>query len=74
MKALYPRDFILTPAIAMFLIAIIRGERYRYGFGRKWSLGRMLTSEIHLPVKDDGTPDWAFMDSYIKTLSFSSQL
>jgi hypothetical protein len=72
-KALYPR-FAMTPAIAMFLIAIIRGERYRYGFGRKWALERMLTSEIRLPSKSHDTPDWVFMDRYINTLPYSSQL
>jgi hypothetical protein len=56
------------------VITVIRRERYRYGFGRKWALERMLTSEIYLPVKADGTPDWYFMEQYVKTLPFSSQL
>lgn len=72
-NALYPR-FKMTAAIALFLTVIIRGERYRFSFGRKWTLGRLAASEIRLPALDDGTPDWDFMDRFIKTLPFSSQL
>jgi hypothetical protein len=72
-NALYPR-FEMTTAVAMFLITVIRKERYRYSFGRKWTLGRLATSVIRLPVKDDGSPDWDFMERYVKTLPFSSQI
>jgi len=72
-NVLYPK-FKLTPAIAMFLITIIRQEKYRFNYGRKWKLERMKHSYILLPVLQDGTPDWNFMEQYIKTLPFSSQL
>jgi len=72
-KALYPR-FAMTAAVAMFLTAIIRKERYRYSFGRKWTLGRMAASEIRLPATEEGRPDWSFMEMYIKSLPYSSQL
>jgi hypothetical protein len=72
-NVLYPK-FELTPAIAMFLITVIRQERYRFTFGRKWHLERMRASEIKLPVCKDGRPDWAFMERYINSLPFSSQL
>lgn len=72
-NVLYPK-FKLTPEIAMFLITIIRQEKYRFNFGRKWHLERMAQSEIRLPVAPSGEPDWMFMATYIKTLPFSSQL
>jgi Type I restriction modification DNA specificity domain len=72
-NVLYPK-FPLTPFIGMFLIAIIRQEKYRFNYGRKWHLERMKTSLIKLPVTSNGTPDWDFMEQYIKTLPFSSQL
>lgn len=66
--------FYLTPAIGLFISALIRLEKYRFNYGRKWHLERMAHSEIRLPVTAAGTPDWAFMEAYINTLPFSSQL
>ena len=73
-NVLYPKGFMLTPAIAMFLITVIRLEKYRFNYGRKWHLDRMRESEIRLPAKKDGSPDWGFMEDYIERLSFSSQI
>lgn len=70
---LYPK-FKLNPYIAMFLITLIRKEKYRFNYGRKWHLGRMNESEIKLPVNSIGKPDYKFMENYVKSLPFSKQL
>lgn len=72
-NVLYPK-FELSPASAMFIITIIRQEKYRFNYGRKWHLERMEQSEIRLPITKDNLPDWEFMETYINTLPFSSQL
>lgn len=72
-NVLYPR-FRLTPSIALFIATVIRQEKYRFSYGRKWHLERMRNSTIGLPVDKKGSPDWAFMEQYINTLPFSSQL
>ena len=72
-NVLYPK-FKLTPAIAMFITTVIRQEKYRFSYGRKWHLERMAISTIGLPVDSNGKPDWNFMEEYINTLPFSSQL
>lgn len=66
--------FQLNPCIALFLTTLIRQEKYRFGYGRKWGIERMKKSIIKLPVTADGKPDWAYMEQYIKTLPYSSQL
>ncbi|MEQ1545221.1 MAG: restriction endonuclease subunit S [Methyloglobulus sp.] len=66
--------FPLNPYIGLFLTTLIRREKYRFGYGRKWGIERMKKSTIHLPVKKDGTPDWDFMEQYIKSLPYSSQI
>jgi hypothetical protein len=71
-NVLYPR-FELTPALAMFFCTVFRMEKYRFSYGRKWHLERMEKTEIRLPSKS-GTPDFKFMESYIKTLPFSSKI
>ncbi|WOD16965.1 restriction endonuclease subunit S [Paraburkholderia kirstenboschensis] len=64
----------LSPALGLFLATVIRADKYRWGFGRKWRPIRMPASIISLPVTDAGEPDWAYMESYVKTLPYSSQL
>lgn len=65
----------LNPSIALFLITLIRKEKIRYNYGLKWSINsRLLTSLIKLPVTPHGKPDWPFMENYIKTLPYSSQI
>lgn len=59
---------------ALFLATLIRRERYRFSYGRKWGLGRMNESVIRLPVTEDGEPDWEYMENYIRALPFSASL
>ena len=70
---LYPK-FELNPYIAMFLITLIRKEKYRFSYGRKWHLGRMKESKIKLPIDSNGKPDWKFMEDYIKSLPYSANI
>jgi hypothetical protein len=73
-NVLYPKGFALTPESGLFISTIIRLEKYRFNYGRKWHLDRMRESVIKLPVTTGGKPDLDYMESYIKTLPFSSQL
>lgn len=72
-NVLYPK-FELTPYIAMFLCAIIRQEKFRYNYGRKWHLNRMNETVMRLPVTAENEPDWKFMDRYIKSLPYSKSI
>lgn len=73
-NVLYPKGFKLTAATALFICTLIRMEKYRFNYGRKWHLDRMRESVIKLPVTQTGEPDWGFMESYIKSLPYSSQI
>lgn len=72
-NVLYPK-FNMSPEIALFICAIIKREKYRFNYGRKWHLERMRSHEIKLPVKPDGSIDFDFMESYIQSLPYSSQI
>jgi len=65
--------FTMNKYIAMFLVAIINQEQYRYNYGRKCSQDRMEKGSIKLPSKNGG-PDWEFMENCIKSLQYSSNL
>ena len=71
---------VLTPLfdmnryIAIFLVTLINKEQYRYSYGRKCSQIKLRNSKIKLPVTPEGTPDWKFMEDYIKSLPFSRNI
>jgi hypothetical protein len=73
-NVLYPKGFQLTPAAALFVCTLIRLEKYRFNYGRKWHLDRMRESIIRLPVTVHGAPDWAYMQKFVKSLPYSSQI
>ena len=59
--------------IALFFCAVLRQEKYRYSYGRKWVLESMKTTTVKLPSKS-GKPDFAFMERYIKALPYGDRL
>lgn len=65
-NVLYPK-FNLTRNIALFICPILRLEKYRFAYGRKWTLEKMNESIIRLPTKN-GNPDWQFMEDYIEKI------
>lgn len=64
----------MNAEVGLFIATLIRQEKYRFNYGRKWGIERMKISTIPLPVKADGIPDFDFMENYIRTLPYSSQL
>lgn len=72
-NVLYPK-FEMNQYIALFIASLIKVEKYRFNYGRKWHLERMKISEIKLPVDKDKKPDFKFIENYIKTLNYSKQI
>ena len=74
-NVLYAKEFWkMNKYIAMFLITIIKANRYRFSYGRKWTIEKMKETIIKLPGKEDGTPDFAYMENYIKCLPYSDRI
>lgn len=69
-NVLYPK-FKLNEYIGLFLVTLIRKEKYRFNYGRKWHKDRMEESVIKLPVDNSGNPNWKFMEDYMKSLPYS---
>ncbi len=59
---------------ALFIITVIKANKYRFSYGRKWTLEKMKDTIIKLPGKKDGTPDFGFMENYIKSLPYSDRI
>lgn len=62
-------DVVFNKYIALFICSILKKEKYRYSYGRKWVLKNMKKTVIKLPSKND-LPDWEYMESYIKSLNY----
>lgn len=72
---LYAKDFWkMNKYIAMFLITVIKANKYRFGYGRKWTIEKMKETVIKLPSKADGAPDFIYMENYIKSLPYSDRI
>ncbi len=72
-NVLYPK-FDMNQYNAMFIVSLIKQEKYRFNYGRKWHLERMNNSEIKLPVDKHGNPDFIYMENFIKSLNYSKQI
>lgn len=64
---LYLKNGEFNKYTALFVAAVIQQDRYRWSYGRKWTLDRMKKSKLKLPAID-GNPDWDYMEGYIKLL------
>ena len=75
-NALYlrPGYGTLCPATGLFVCSVLKHDKYRYSYGRKWTLDKMKTTKIKLPATADGKPDWQWMENYIKSLPYGDRL
>ncbi|GMO43647.1 MAG: restriction endonuclease subunit S [Treponemataceae bacterium] len=71
---IFEPKFNMNKYTALFLITILETEKYRYAYGRKFGTKRMRETKIKLPVNSSGTPDWKFMENYIKSLPYSQEV
>lgn len=69
-NALYlrPEYGTLCPATGLFVCSVLKHDKYRYSYGRKWTLDNMKATKVKLPATSDGKPDWQWMESYIDSL------
>lgn len=64
----------LDQYLAMFIITIIKKNKYKFDYGRKWTLKKMKESMIVLPSAADGRPDFKGMREYIQSLPYSDRI
>lgn len=54
---------------ALFIISILKQEKYKYSYGRAFKMDLISNTIIRLPATIDSHPDWDFMEQYIKSLN-----
>lgn len=71
-NALYLKDCAhheMNEKIGLFVATVLRQEKYRFSYGRKWTLPNMRNAVVKLPADANGNPDWAWMEQYMDSLS-----
>ena len=53
---------------AIFIITILKKEKYKYSYGRAFKMDLISSTIVKLPATKEDTPDWKFMEDYIKSL------
>ena len=59
--------------IMLYLKTAILQQKVKYAYGYKFNESRMLKQSILLPTTPENTPDWDYMESYMRSLE-SQQL
>lgn len=60
--------------VNLFLVTILKQLSKKYDYGRQVRLKRFEDEIISLPVKENNKVDFEFLESYIKSLPYSSNL
>lgn len=53
---------------ALFLISILKQEKYKYSYGRAFKMDLISNTIIKIPSTPDNEPDWNYIEQYIKSI------
>lgn len=59
---------------ALFVVSLLKAERYRYSYGRAFKMQLISETLIKLPPNHDGAPDWVSVENYIKSLPYGDRI
>ena len=71
-NVLYPK-FLISKYIALFICPIIYKVSLNYAYVDKWTAEKMRSSKIKLPSTPDGSPDWKYMEEYMRKIEQRTQ-
>lgn len=54
---------------ALFIISILKQEKYKYSYGRAFKMELISNTMLKLPATADNSPNWNYMEQYIKSLN-----
>lgn len=67
-KRLHLRDHEDNEAILLFLGRIIKQQKVKFEYAYKFNEQRMRRQTVLVPISDEGTPDYAYMEQYAKNM------
>lgn len=74
-QGMYPKNSLMTASAMLFISTMLMfNSRGRYSYGRKMRRDAISESLLKLPATPSGTPDWQFMEDYVKSLPYGDKL
>jgi type I restriction enzyme M protein len=64
----------LNKYIGLFLATLMSMNQYKYSYGRSANPADIANLIIKLPITPNNTPDWQYMEDYIKQLPYSDRI
>ena len=58
----------------LFLVSLLKREQYKYNYGRAFKMDLISNTKVKLPTKSDGTPDFNYMEHYMKSLPYGDRI
>ncbi len=58
----------------LFLVSLLKREKYKYNYGRAFKMDLISNTKVKLPTKSDGTPDFNYMEHYMKALPYGDRI
>jgi hypothetical protein len=68
------KNFKLNKYIGLFITTLCWLEIPRYSYGRIVNNKQLAETMLKLPATPNGSPDWAYMEQYIKSLPYSDRI
>ena len=65
-KRLHLKNGITSYHVMLFLKTMIIQQKVKFEYGYKFNEKRMQRQKILLPVAEDNSPDWQFMEEYMR--------
>lgn len=62
------RNDKLTELSGLFIASVIRNALTKYSYSDQLNSQTIADEKIQLPVKDDGKPDWSYMEQYMRNM------
>lgn len=64
----------LNKFTGLFIVTLLRKENYRYSYGRAFKMEAIKDTFQKIPATADGSPDYKFMEEFIKSLPYSDRI
>lgn len=64
----------LNKYTGLFITTLLRKERFRYSYGKAFLVSSINNTILKLPAIPNGSPDWEFMENYIKSLPYGDRI
>jgi len=64
----------LNKYTGLYICTLLQKERYRYSYGRAFTMDNIVNTTLNLPINSAGNPDWEYMENYIKSLPYGDRI